>query len=83
METRAELTSLTEARSAEALGVSRRVQDLKTRVDILNHQLTQAESERSQVEVDNKLLARKLDECERCLAALKDKVQQFVLIYLS
>ena len=74
-EARDELTSEAHARSSEAVAAARRIDDLKTRVDVLNHQLTQAEGERSQVDVDNKRLKRRLEDAERDLASARDKVR--------
>ena len=48
--------------------------DGKTRIDILNHQLTQMERERSLVEVDNKNLKRRLEVVVQDDVKLKEEV---------
>ena len=72
----AQLTSQTQAHDAEATHLRHAVGDGKTRIDVLNHQMTQMERERSLVECDNKALQRRLAAVQHESIALKEEVRR-------
>ena len=73
-ESSAALTSVTQAHEAEIARLRQALADGKTRIDILNHQLTQTERERSLVECDTKTLQRRVTALTQENVALKEEV---------
>ena len=71
-----QLTSQTQAHDAESTHLRQAVGDGKTRIDVLNHQMTQMERERSLVECDNKALQRRLAAVQHESIALKEEVRR-------
>ena len=75
------LTSTSASYASELERLRQAVSDGKTRIDILNHQLTQMERERSLVEVDNKNLKRRLEVVVQDDVKLKEEVCLKCFVY--